>query len=185
MRSNESDIRLSNIQEFCNRNSQYNITLIGVILGFDVVLGMGIISNSLTNSTSYLQSTGLGYALFSMVIGICSIIYYQTVSMNISQEYISCKFFSKEIGEDLIQKIIIRDKGLAYMSIYTVFLFFLAFFSFVFKDYQLIYIIISAILLILIYIYVDKNFTKNIFSTVDKTIIEKRLKEMEEESMKK
>jgi len=158
---------MTELQGFCNKNLQYNIILIGVILGFDVLLGLEIISSSSTNSMFNESSIGILFVLISMIIGFYSIIHYQSVSMNMYQEYIFCRSLSEEIGEDSILKIIDRNKRLTCLSIYTVFTFLLAFFSFLLKDYGYLFLIISIILILIVLYYTRKNLNKKILFKKD------------------
>ncbi|MDY0224041.1 MAG: hypothetical protein RBR05_01410 [Candidatus Methanomethylophilaceae archaeon] len=158
---------MNELQGFCNKNLQYNIILIGVILGFDVLLGLEIISSSSTNSMLNESSMGILFVLISIIIGFYSIIRYQSVSMNMYQEYLFCKSFSEEIYENSILKIVDRNKRLTCLSIYTVFTFLLAFLSFLLKDYGYLSLIISIIFILIVLYYTIKNLNKKILFKKD------------------
>jgi len=147
---------MNELQEICNKNTQNSIITIGVILGFDVVLGLEILSEINTYATftvNFNLNLGMACVVSSMIFGIITIVYYQINISSTYYKYYTCREFTEEIHEKELIKTINLNGYSGILSIFIIVLFFVAFLSLLLKNESIILVLISIFSIIFIVIF--------------------------------
>jgi hypothetical protein len=154
----------SKIEEIINivdKKYEQNITLIGIIIGFDVILGLEIVSSGeLHNNENLIWGTIL--ILLSIVSGIYTILINEIKSMTAHKEYYLQKCASIDIRQNELEKSLLKNTMLSLIVIFTILSFFSAFLTYLLKEISPLVVLIITLIVIFLPLYLMRRKVLNV-----------------------